>query len=256
MQQQVTKTTMRTSSFIDAKVIESANDDSEAIYFFAKRLIDVIFVLVTLPILLPILIGVAILIKLDSRGPVLYRQDRVGTKRIKNAGGVSWEKHNFTILKFRTMIPDAPSDIHRKFVKAYIAGDEEEMARIQERSTSGIASYKLELDPRITRIGRWLRKTSLDELPQVWNILKGDMSLVGPRPAIPYEVKMYEEWHHQRLQTVQGLTGYWQTSGRNSISFDEMVNLDIDYINQQSIWFDIKILLLTLPIVLLRRGAE
>lgn len=256
MQQEITKSTTHTNSFVDVKIIESVNDNNEFAYYFAKRLLDVFFVLVALPLLLPIVAIIGVLIKLDSRGPILYRQERVGTRRIKDTKGVSWVNRNFMILKFRTMIPNAPSDRHQQFVRAYIAGDEVEMARIQERTRPGLASYKLERDPRITRIGHWLRKTSLDELPQLLNILKGDMSLVGPRPAIPYEVNMYQEWHHQRLQTIQGLTGYWQTSGRNSISFDEMVNLDIDYINRQSIWFDLKILLLTFPIVLLRRGAE
>ncbi len=256
MQQQVTKSSLPTRPFARSNTSRPTVARARTTYFLLKRIFDICFVLLALPILVPLIALIAICIKLDAKGPVFFSQQRVGAKRVSGEKGVSWEQKNFDLLKFRTMTPNAPSDIHRKFVKAYIAGDEAEMARIQNRSACGKNSYKLERDPRITRIGYWLRKTSLDELPQFLNVLKGDMSLVGPRPPIPYEVDMYESWHHQRLQTVQGLTGYWQTSGRSSISFEEMVNLDIDYIQQQSLWLDFKILLLTFPVVVFRKGAE
>lgn len=257
MQHQITKPSLPTRHFLRARTKQIVNRRASTAYFLWKRIFDVCLVLLALPVIIPVVIIIAICIKLDSKGPVFFSQKRVGAKLVEGSQGFTWEQQDFMLLKFRTMIPDAPSDLHQSFVKAYIAGDEAEMARIQRvSSTGGRNSYKLERDPRITRIGYWLRKTSLDELPQFWNILKGDMSLVGPRPAIPYEVDMYEPWHHQRLQTVQGLTGYWQTSGRSSISFEEMVNLDIDYIQRQSFWMDLKILLLTVPVVVFRKGAE
>lgn len=257
MQHQITKSSLPTRHFLRARTKQLANRRASTAYFLWKRILDVCLVLLALPVIIPLVIIIAICIKLDSKGPVFFSQKRVGSKLVEGNQGITWEQQDFMLLKFRTMIPDAPSDIHQSFVKAYIAGDEAEMARIQNGSSAGRRnSYKLERDPRITQIGYWLRKTSLDELPQFWNILKGDMSLVGPRPAIPYEVDMYEPWHHQRLQTVQGLTGYWQTSGRSSISFEEMVNLDIDYIQRQSFLLDLKILLLTVPVVVFRKGAE
>lgn len=256
MRQPISKPSLRSNPFVSPDIVVSSTQENELGYFFCKRVLDLFLVLIALPVLIPLVCIIAVLVKLDSPGPVIFRQIRVGTKRVLRSSGEQWEKQEFTILKFRTMFANSSSDIHQQFVSAYIAGDEAEMARIQNATSAGTKKYKLERDPRITRIGHLLRKTSLDELPQLWNVLKGDMSLVGPRPAIPYEVEMYEEWHEQRLQTIQGLTGYWQISGRNAINFDEMVRLDIEYINRQSIWLDLRILLFTLPTVLLRRGAE
>lgn len=256
MQQQVSKTRLSSRVYINRDALPVLNTREQHSYFFWKRLIDIVFVALSLPLLLPLFVIVAILIKLDSKGPIFFLQERVGVKRMVTPRGAEWVRHHFRLVKFRTMIPNASTDIHRSFMRAYISGDDEAIARLQERTSCDVKKYKLEDDPRITRIGAWLRKTSLDELPQIWNVLVGDMGLVGPRPAIPYEVEMYQPWHLQRLQTVQGLTGYWQTSGRSLISFDEMVKLDIEYIEQQSLWFDLQILLLTLPTVLLRKGAE
>lgn len=243
-----------------------SNAYSQSRYFVAKRLIDLVVVILALPFILPIFIIVAILIKLDSSGAVLYTQERVGAKRYIKDGQVYWKQELFRLYKFRSMRQGAASDLHQQFIEAYINGDEDEMLRIQQKqglagdatdeNQDEVSLYKLVGDPRITRVGHFLRKTSLDELPQIFNILLGDISLVGPRPAIPYEVEMYEPWHKQRLLTIQGLTGAWQAAGRNNLSFDEMVKLDIEYIKNQSLWLDIKILLWTVPAILLQRGAE
>lgn len=238
---------------------------SRSRYFVAKRLLDLVVVILALPFLLPVFVIVAVLIKLDSSGSVFYTQDRIGAKRYVKDGRVYWKQDIFKMYKFRSMRQGAASDLHQQFIEAYINGDEEEMLHIQQQSLSDdstndqneeISLYKLVGDPRITRVGQFLRKSSLDELPQILNILLGDISLVGPRPAIPYEVEMYEPWHKQRLLTIQGLTGAWQAAGRNNLNFDEMVKLDIEYIKDQSMWLDIKILLWTIPAILLQRGAE
>jgi lipopolysaccharide/colanic/teichoic acid biosynthesis glycosyltransferase len=145
------------------------------------------------------------------------------------------------------------SSLHRQYITAYIAGDEKKMAEFG--ATKSDSSYKLTKDPRITRAGAFLRKTSLDELPQLWNVIRGEMSLVGPRPPIPYEVEMYRPEHFQRLSTISGITGLWQVGGRANTSFKYMVDLDVEYINKQSFLLDIKILLLTIPVALSQKGA-
>lgn len=224
-------------------------------YHFLKRVFDVGFVLLVLVPLFPILALIAILIKLDSSGPILFRQERVGAKCESGCGSLCWKQYRFTMYKYRTMRVNADQNIHYEFVKAYIAGDDERLSEIQAANKVR-AKYKLTNDTRVTRIGRILRKTSLDELPQVWNVLRGDMSLVGPRPPIPYEVVLYQPWHHHRLMTTQGITGLWQINGRSSTTFEEMVQLDINYIRKQSLWFDMKILLWTVPKVLRGKGAR
>ncbi|MEM7130719.1 MAG: sugar transferase [Chloroflexota bacterium] len=224
-----------------------------------KRILDIGLILLCLPVFLITGCVIAILIKLDSPGSAFYKQERVGAKRKVINGKTYWTPVTFTLYKFRTMYENSSSNLHQAFVKAYIAGNEAEMARLQSEAHTKDAefkSYKLSNDPRITKVGRWLRKTSLDELPQLWNVLIGDMSLVGPRPPIPYEVEMYESWHMGRLETMQGVTGYWQSAGRSATTFEEMVKLDLEYINRQSIGFDLKILLLTIPAVLIGNGAE
>lgn len=193
-----------------------------------KRLIDVSLVLVVSPLLL--LIGglVALAIRLESAGPVLYRQPRVGENG-----------HVFNIIKFRSMIPDA--DKYR-----------EELIQKHELDPR---HPKIADDPRITRVGRFIRRTSLDELPNLLNVLRGHMSLVGPRPPTPDEVALYEPWHRQRLNILPGVTGLWQISGRSQVPFDEMCLLDIYYIENWSVRLDLQILMLTVPRVLLRHGA-
>lgn len=238
---------------------------SQKRYFTIKRILDLVIILLALPFLLPLFAIIAIMIKLDSPGAVFYTQERVGAKPHLKDGKIYWTQELFKLYKFRSMRQGAASALHQQFIEAYINGDEAEMVRIQHQGVADestdsdgqeVSLYKLVGDPRITRIGNFLRKTSLDELPQILNILLGDISLVGPRPAIPYEVEMYESWHKQRLLTIQGLTGAWQATGRSNVSFDEMVKLDVEYIKTQSLWLDAKILLWTIPAILLRKGAE
>jgi lipopolysaccharide/colanic/teichoic acid biosynthesis glycosyltransferase len=152
------------------------------------------------------------------------------------------------------MRTDIDARLHQKYMEAYISGDEAKMSELQPDVKSA-KSYKLSGDPRITRMGKLLRRLSLDELPQLWNIIKGDMSLVGPRPPIPYEVEKYERRHLDRLAALPGLTGLWQVSGRCETTFEEMVQLDLEYIEKQSIWLDLKILLKTVPAVITAKGA-
>lgn len=237
----------------------AANSDADNLYFAAKRAIDVTIVGLSLIFILPLLIFVAILIKLDSTGPAIYRQERVGAKRRLRNGVYVWDEVPFTIYKFRTMQVDAKSTLHRQFIEAYINGDEEAMRRIQaaqEKEREAQHKYKLANDPRVTRVGKFLRKTSLDEIPQLWNVVKGDMSLVGPRPPIPYEVELYLFHHHERLKTTPGITGLWQVEGRSATSFEEMVKMDVDYIRQQSLLLDIKLILGTVTAVVSGKGAR
>ncbi|MBN1202253.1 MAG: sugar transferase [Anaerolineae bacterium] len=224
---------------------------NKPVYFRCKRGIDIIASVLLLLFLAPLLSVIALLIKLDSPGPVIFAQDRVGLKRTNGRRG-KWELCTFTCYKFRTMQHNADSSLHRAFIQAFINDDDEGMAALNGEDTQ---TRKLVRDPRVTRVGRLLRNSSLDELPQLLNVLRGDMSLVGPRPPIPYEVDMYRNWHLRRLETIPGLTGVWQISARSEADFDQMVNLDIWYIEHQSLWLDLKILFKT-PIVVLRgKGA-
>lgn len=236
--------------------IRSQQVDTDTVYFIAKRMMDLIVVTLSMIFLLPLMAFIALLIKLDSPGPAIFKQERVTAKRHVRNGRVYWEEVPFTIYKFRTMRADAKSTIHRQFIEAYIAGDETRMAELQSAQKSEDAKYKLVADPRVTRIGSFLRKTSLDELPQFWNVMMGQMSLVGPRPPIPYEVDLYLFHHHDRLRTVPGITGWWQVTGRSATNFEEMVRLDVEYIQQQSLWLDIKIIFMTVLAVANARGAR
>jgi exopolysaccharide biosynthesis polyprenyl glycosylphosphotransferase len=199
-----------------------------------KRACDVVLGALALVLLAPLWSVVALLIKLDSPGPVLYRQERVGM-----------DGRIFLFLKFRTMLTGADDREHREYQRRYIEGRPDTNLGDSQRPV-----YKLHQDPRVTRTGRWLRRTSLDELPQLLNVLRGDMSVVGPRPPIPYEVEAYALWHRKRLDMKPGMTGLWQVSGRNRLSFDEMVRLDLFYIENWSLWLDLKIMLRTLPVLL------
>jgi lipopolysaccharide/colanic/teichoic acid biosynthesis glycosyltransferase len=197
---------------------------------------DLIIGVPALIVLAPLLALVAIIVRLDSPGPAFFRQTRVGM------GG-----RPFAMWKFRTMVRDAPDALHRDLVLPLVrgcAGDP------PERDDGPVrAIYKLADDPRITRAGRWLRKTSLDELPQLINVLRGEMSLVGPRPPVTYEYDAYAAWQLERLEMPQGMTGLWQVSGRNRLSYRRMHELDIEYVRQWSLWLDLKILALTLRAV-------
>jgi exopolysaccharide biosynthesis polyprenyl glycosylphosphotransferase len=209
-------------------------------YFIGKRFFDLVLSIVLLLAIMPILLVIAIVIKLNSSGPVLFRQVRLGR-----------DGRPFHFYKFRTMYQNADPEIHRRYVESLIRAELPE-----QRGGAVCKSYKLKHDPRITRVGHILRRTSLDEVPQFLNVIKGDMSLVGPRPPLPYEVQSYSEWHMNRLAAIPGITGLWQVRGRSRVSFDEMVRMDLEYIGQQSFWLDIKILLLTIPAVLSGAGAD
>ncbi len=236
--------------------IGAQQESADSTYFVAKRVMDLVVVALSMVFLLPLMAFIALLIKWDSPGPAIFRQERVTAKRRERNGQVFWEETPFTIYKFRTMRVDAKSTLHRQFIEAYIAGDDKRMAELQSAQQAEESKYKLVQDPRVTRIGSFLRKTSLDELPQLWNVLLGEMSLVGPRPPIPYEVELYLFHHHDRLRTVPGLTGLWQVKGRSATSFEEMVRMDVEYIRQQSIWLDIKIIVMTLTAVVNGKGAR
>jgi lipopolysaccharide/colanic/teichoic acid biosynthesis glycosyltransferase len=196
-----------------------------------KRVIDLFGSVLLLILSLPLLAVIAIAVKVTSTGPILFKQQRVG----------QYGRY-FTFLKFRTMWDRNDHSVHQQYVTQLIAGSAEQI--VQNGRSEGV--YKLANDPRITPLGKFLRKTSLDELPQFFNVLKGDMSLVGPRPPIPYEVAAYKTWHRRRvLQVKPGITGLWQVTGRSRVSFDEMVRLDLHYANFWSPWLDLKILMRT-----------
>jgi lipopolysaccharide/colanic/teichoic acid biosynthesis glycosyltransferase len=199
------------------------------------RGLDIVGSAVLLIVLAPLFAVIAVGVRLDSRGPALFRQRRLG-RRIEP----------FTVHKFRTMEQGATEDQHREFVTTLINGEVPESAE---------PSYKMTEDPRVTRCGRLLRRSSLDELPQLWNVLRGEMSLVGPRPPIQYEVEQYPPHWFARFAVKPGLTGLWQVSGRSDVTLEEMVALDVEYIRNRSLWLNLKILLLTVPAVLGAKGA-
>ena len=200
-------------------------------YWGIKRALDIAASAVVLLIMLPFLALIAFVIKLTSEGPVLFEQDRLGQFGAR-----------FKCLKFRTMYINSDPKIHCDYVREYIAGK----AQCEDSGNSEKVLYKLTADPRVTTIGRFLRKTSLDEFPQFWNVLRGQMSLVGPRPPVPYEFEVYDIWHRRRvLELKPGITGLWQVSGRNRMRFDEMVRLDLRYYQEWSLWLDLKIILAT-----------
>ncbi len=207
-----------------------------------RRLFDIVFAGATILALAPILIAVAIAVRLDSRGPALFRQRRVG-----------FHQQEFTLFKFRSMRLDADPRGHQEYVTALINGGDE-VEQIPDGGRKDL--YKLAVDNRITPVGRWIRKWSLDELPQLFNVVLGHMTLVGPRPAIPYEVAEYPSWYLERFSVKPGLTGFWQVSGRSERTYEEMVRLDIEYAERRSLALDLSILMKTPWIVLTRKGAE
>ena len=229
----------------------AANDRS--VYYFLKRTIDIVGALLLLVILSPLMLVIALAIALYSKGPIFFSQERVGAKRTSFGRNVHWQKVIFRCYKFRTMHANSDPSVHRAYVSALISNDKEEMTALQGRASE---IRKLVNDPRITRPGKFLRKASLDELPQLFNVLRGDMSLVGPRPAIPYEVEMYKPWHLRRLEAQPGITGLQQVVARSTADFDQQVLLDIDYIEHQSIWLDLKIMIKTPLVILSAKGAE
>ena len=213
--------------------------------FLVKRAIDIVGSIVGLILFSPFFLAIAILVKLTSPGPILFRQERVGLYGKK-----------FTFLKFRTMQVNNDPRVHEEYVKKLIAGTVDGGSDDGNGGGCSKPVFKITNDKRVTQVGRILRKTSLDELPQFINVLLGDMSLVGPRPPIPYEVRNYDIWHRCRVVEVKpGITGLWQVMGRSTTSFDEMVRLDIRYSREWSIWLDLKILAMTPWAVFKGKGA-
>jgi lipopolysaccharide/colanic/teichoic acid biosynthesis glycosyltransferase len=210
---------------------------------FARRCLDLVAALTLIVLLLPLMIGIAAAVRLDSRGPAMFRQRRVG-----------YREQEFTVFKFRSMRLDADEERHRQYVSAMIAADPAD-AGADDGNEGGESLYKLAVDDRITPVGRRIRSWSVDELPQLFNVVLGDMSLVGPRPAIPYEVESYPAWYSKRFAVKPGLTGLWQVSGRNQRTYEEMVSLDIDYAENRSFLGDLAILAKTPRAVLGRKGV-
>jgi len=222
------------------------------LYNLAKRMMDILIASVALIALSPVMVIVAIAIRLDSPGPIIYVQQRAGKRVIGlSDGDTALVNTDFKIYKFRTMHhkPNDNDSIHQKWLQDWMSGKLNKTNNPQE-------VVKLQSDPRVTRVGRILRVTSLDELPQLINILKGDMSLVGPRPVPVYEAEKYSESHQSRLHATPGLTGWWQVNLRGRGTLDQMVELDQEYIAKRSLWMDIKILVLTIPAVFFGRGAK
>ena len=216
-------------------------DNAKKFSCVIKRVMDIVGSALALLLSTPVLLAVAIAIKLTSKGPVFFRQKRVGQYG-----------EQFVFLKFRSMHVNNDASVHKAYVKELIAGN----AQSHPANGNGNGVYKLTSDSRITRLGGFLRRTSLDELPQFINVLKGEMSLVGPRPAIAYEVEAYDIWHRRRvLEAKPGITGLWQVNGRSRIKFDDMVRLDLRYAKTWSPWMDLKILMRTPAAVVFGDGA-
>ena len=227
-------------------------------YRIAKRLLDIAIVSVVLILTIPVILAVVVAIRIDSPGPAIFSQQRMRGRR--TPGGArdehgAWSIEPFTLFKFRTMRAHADHSFHMAYMEAYLSGDEQRLLALRPDRKEG-ESYRPATDPRVTRVGAALRKLSLDELPQLWNVLRGDMTLVGPRPPMPYEVERYSTSHLRRLASRPGLTGLAQVRGRAAIGFEDVVAYDLEYINHRSVWFDLKILLLTVPTVLTGKGAD
>ncbi len=226
-------------------------------YFLAKRCLDFVLALFAIVLLSPVFLVIALLVRLTSRGPAIYRQERVGF------GG-----RRFVMYKFRSMYMESDEGLHRTAYEQFLRGerasgkvdgvvlaDGAELLATTRAASAKSKRWWNSGDPRVTPLGYLLRRSSLDELPQFFNVLLGDMSLVGPRPPIPYEVGLYQPWHMGRLDTLPGITGLWQVHGRSRVTFEQMVQMDLEYIQKQSFWYDIRLLLLTIPAVLNRKGA-
>jgi len=219
------------------------NDSKDALWFklLLKRGVDIVGSIIGMLALMPVMLITAVAIKVTSPGPVIFKQIRLGKQGIP-----------FTFYKFRSMHVNTDDQIHREYIRDFIKGD-------NAKTNQGDAEkplYKIKSDPRTTRVGRFIRKTSIDELPQFFNVLKGDMSLVGPRPPLPYEAEKYQSWHLRRILDMKpGITGLWQVEGRSKTGWDDTVRLDIRYIRLWSLMLDFKILLKTVKVVLRDRGA-
>lgn len=202
--------------------LDGEYNNESIFYIFLKRLIDLFGSVIGLIVLSPIIFIVSLLIKLESKGPVIFSQDRIGKD-----GKV------FKMYKFRSMVVNA----------------EELKEKLKEQNEMSGPMFKMKEDPRVTKIGKFIRKTSIDELPQLINVLKGDMSLVGPRPSLPKEVEQFEDWMMERLEVKPGLTCYWQVSGRNNIDFEDWMKLDIKYVRERNTLIDIKLIFKTVSVL-------
>lgn len=247
---QVIKTTIKSNRRIDPDIMRM-NRKRDRYYTF-KRIIDVILSSLVLIVLSPLMLIIALCIRLTSPGPIFFVQKRVGGKRIVYNNEVCWKVHTFPCFKFRTMYANSDSTIHQEYIKALIENNTEAMKSLQGDT---IPILKLVNDSRVTPVGKFLRKFSMDELPQFWNVLRGDMSIVGPRPSIPYEVEMYKPWYRRRLATLPGITGLQQVVARSTADFEHQVILDLEYIENQSTLLDLLIMVKTPLVVLSTRGA-
>lgn len=209
--------------------LESESSMEFSLYEVVKRLIDVVCSFLGVLLLSPLFIIIAIIIKTTSKGPVFFSQKRVG----KNG-------KEFDMYKFRSMVVNA----------------EELKEKLEAQNEMSGPMFKIKDDPRVTKIGKFIRKTSIDELPQLWNVLKGDMSLVGPRPSLPKEVAQFDKWMNKRLEVKPGLTCYWQVSGRNNIDFEDWMKLDIKYVDERSTWIDIKLIFKTIGVLFGDKNAH
>ncbi len=234
--EQLVFTNVRTQLLGGVPVIGVKSCSLSVFDLLIKRFIDVSVASLMLLFAAPVMAVVWIAVRLTSPGPAIFVQKRIGHK-----GRV------FDFYKFRTMYVDREENVHQEYVKQWIANQ-------AHSGTERKATFKIVGDKRITRVGKVLRRYSLDELPQIVNVLKGDMSLVGPRPALLYEIELYKEWHKERLEGIPGLTGLWQVAGRNNISFDDMVKLDLEYLRNWKPSEDLKVLLKTVPVVLSGSG--
>lgn len=223
--------TDKTGQVLEVRVIRS---------YKLKRVFDIVIASLGLLIAAPFAAVIAVLIKASSPGPVLFKQPRVGK-----------DGKIFTFYKFRSMSVGNDDTRHRQYIKLFIEGKEEELRKLQ----GGKKLYKMTSDDRVTAVGKFLRRTSLDELPQLLNVIKGEMSMVGPRPHLAYEVDLYKDWHRRRLKGIPGITGWWQIHGRSRVAFDKAVEMDIWYLERQSLILDIRIMCRTITKAIVGRGA-
>lgn len=232
-------------------MIPFTHDNLTTTGLLAKRATDLVGATALFVATAPLWLLAALAIRLEGPGPVFFLQERVGARPVHRDGRIRWVATTFTIVKFRTMTHGADPLPHVNAVRAYASGEWPEANSVDQE-----APFKLTADPRITRVGAFLRRTSVDELPQLLNVLAGQMSLVGPRPLPVYEVAEYQPWHSERLGAKPGITGLWQVVGRGRTTFDEGTRLDIEYVRRRSFLFDLRLLLQTVPAVLFSRGAR
>jgi lipopolysaccharide/colanic/teichoic acid biosynthesis glycosyltransferase len=220
---------------ISRRTHDSTGAERRRLHYWLKDVLDMVIAVGTLVVFSPLLLILALAVKLDSPGPAIFKQKRIGR-----------DGKPFTVWKFRSMHVNADDKPHREALQKLAQGE-------PAATVDGQGFFKPVDDPRVTRLGRFLRATGLDELPQVVNLLRREMSVVGPRPAIPYELDLYKDWYHRRLTVRPGVTGLWQVRRHDTQNFDDVMRLDLEYVDSFSIWLDLKIILLTVPMILFRR---